>query len=570
MKRYTRILAVGLALVFAAGCGSEGEQGPPGDTHDVTTERIEDHDQCTGGGVDILINDVVASTVCDGEDGVGDAPEVDTERHEDHADCPGGGVDIIVDGTVSDVICDGEDGEEGQAPQIVIAEDPEDCGDAGGVAVTLGDEDPFPICNGEDGAGEGGEVPEIVIGEPSDCGDAGGYSLTIGEEDPIDICNGEAGTGEGGSDVEIVELEPSDVGPCIEGGLEITVTDSDGNDETFVICGVSPIDPPEIGWCNTSYPGSIETLDIGSAVVYGQVYVEDFTGDQPATLPEDDFVAALGYVEAAADPVDDVDPTDGAWEWIEAELNEDFENGNNDEFMADFSEIDAGEYYYLYRMSVDGGDNWVYCGLDGDFDAGDYDASEDAGWMEVSSVEPGLLAGWDFQGANLSATRGQDGNAYAMFSDGDESDPVGSSTFFGGGQSHWAAAGVWITEDEFPPSDFEDLEYFGFYSAAFASFDEFTVNGEFRRTGEGPKQFQIVAEFDDGALAMLEVAVEITDADTNMTIDGIEVDRDDLVSIGDDPDQDASIVAFRIYGFEANNFGGGENMRVIDIEFEGL
>ena len=582
MKWCIRSVVLVSILFFMAGCGGEGEQGPPGEDADVQTQRVDDHDECPGAATEILIDGEVTAVVCDGESGPtgddgqdgedGETPEVTTERHDDHDECPAGGVDILVDGEVETVVCDGEDGE-GQIPEISIEEEPDECGDLGGVAVTIGDEAPFVLCNGEQG-----DAPEIEIGQPDNCGDAGGYSITVGDADPIDVCNGADGQdgddgqdGQDGEDgfspnIDVVELDPDPTGPCVEGGVELTITsqDASGNvtDESVIICaGGQPLPDPEISFCNVSYPEMIEQNDDESTTVYGHIEVDGYTGEQGGQLP-DEYGAELGWGDVG------VEPSDADWDWKEAELDEDFDwDDNRDAFMADLGPVDAGDYDYLYRMTVDG-QEWTYCGLEGMFDLADYDADVDAGFMEVSEAAS-VIVHWDFDAEDeedrlLSPPVG---NGWARFSDGTFEEPVGGSTFFGPGGSHWAAAGYWSEDSEFPDSEFDDREFFEFNSEDFSEFDQVSINADFQRSSTGPAQAQIVAEFDDGTVAHLPDALDLPSGSSSHSVDA---SSDVLVAFdGGVIDADDEIESFRVYGFDSGSFGGSENMRVEDIEFVG-
>lgn len=553
MKWCSRSIALLSVFGFLFACGGEGAQGPPGEDAEVETEAFEEHDDCPGSGIEILVDGEVTAVVCDGI-----SSDVTTQRNDDHDECPAGGLDIIVDGEVVDVVCDGEDGEdgEGQAPEISIDEDPEECGDAGGVAVTIGDEDPFQICNGESS-----DAPDITIGDDEDCGEAGGYSITVGDADPVDICNGEDGFT---PTVETEELDPDPTGPCVDGGVRLTITsqDADGDpaEESVVICaGNKPLPDPEIGWCNVAYPDSIEQYDDEATTVYGHVEVDGYTGEQGGQLPEE-FAGQLGWGDAG------VDPSDSDWEWLDADVDEDFDwDDSRDSFMADLGPVDAGEYHYLYRMTVDG-QEWTYCGLEGIVDLEDFDGEVDPGFLDVSTA-PTVIGLWDFD-AEDEADRLLNppiGDGWARFSDGTEEDPVGGSTFFG--STHWVGQGYWSEDSEFPDEEFEDREFFEFNSDDFSDFDEVLVNVDFQRTTTGPAQAQMVAEFDDGTLAMLEEAVELPDGSSSYNLD---ISPDVLEVFEGELEDGDEVVSYRVYGFDSGNFGGSENMRIEDIEFIGF
>ncbi|MFO7735213.1 MAG: alpha-amylase family glycosyl hydrolase [bacterium] len=122
-------------------------------------------------------------------------------------------------------------------------------------------------------------------------------------------------------------------------------------------------------WIGIQWPYTIN-LEIGEEgeVVYAQIYMDD--GSTGAGKPENkSFIAQLGIkkdVTKAEYPV-----ISSTWHWTDASFNTDFaggEFGNNHEYMAGFPMDRNGDFAYIYRFSLNGGESWWYCdkGIQGD------------------------------------------------------------------------------------------------------------------------------------------------------------------------------------------------------------
>lgn len=428
----------------------------------------------------------------------GQSPEVDVEPFDDHEDCPAGGYEVIVDGETEATICDGQDGqtgEDGETPEISTErfDDHEDC-PAGGVLVEIGDDETV-VCDGEDGTTPIVDVQEVA-----------------------------PGTGPG---------------DCPNGGVELTITsvDEDGetSTETKLICGGGePLPEVELDSCLIDEPSdSFEIFEDETFWTYGHFDAGPYTGaDAPGEIPEGDLVGEFGYGDV------DTDPDNGDWTWEEADIDEDWYDEETDSFEYLVEDFEVGTYHYLYRVSIDGGDNWTYCGVDGDFELTDYDSETDPGIGEVL-VAPETIAAWIFgdDDDSLDPTEG-DGTAELV---------NGSGTFSSGGGWY---AGSWITDDELP-EDLDDQQYFRFASDDFSDSDEFNLAGTFRRTGTGPQQLAVVAEYDDDSLALHDEGIELASDDEESHELVISSDQLDDEDVG----ETADLEAIRIYGYDADGSG---------------
>ena len=108
-------------------------------------------------------------------------------------------------------------------------------------------------------------------------------------------------------------------------------------------------------WCNLQHPPAMTSSEgLQTAPAYGQVLATGFTeadGQHPG------LIAELGWGPDGSDP-----SAGAAWTWQAARHNT--QVGDNDEYVAHLTVLDAGSYDYGYRFSVDGGVSWLYCDLD--------------------------------------------------------------------------------------------------------------------------------------------------------------------------------------------------------------
>jgi len=136
----------------------------------------------------------------------------------------------------------------------------------------------------------------------------------------------------------------------------------------------------DISWCNLQYPASTTTqVQVASELITGRVYAQGVT-DQPGQ--GQGITSQLGYGPAGSDPT-----TDASWVWTDAVYNVDADEVN-DEYMANLTVAQAGQYDYAYR--VNGGGDWTYCDLNGSDDG--Y-STDQAGKLTVQDQsEP--MVGW--------------------------------------------------------------------------------------------------------------------------------------------------------------------------------
>ncbi len=133
----------------------------------------------------------------------------------------------------------------------------------------------------------------------------------------------------------------------------------------------------EADYCNVQFPLSLSvTTGMMSGLVFGQIFELGVTEAAGAGLP---IRAQLGYGPANANP-----QYEAGWTWTDATFN--VQQGNNDEFQAQFTAPAVGSYRYVYRMSVDNGTSWTYC----DQNAGDFGAGSNPGLRFDFADEPVL------------------------------------------------------------------------------------------------------------------------------------------------------------------------------------
>lgn len=144
------------------------------------------------------------------------------------------------------------------------------------------------------------------------------------------------------------------------GSVSVIVRATDGKTASLPD-GFSYVDSQllSIGWCVLQSPASTSTkISEATESIYGRAFVEGCTeGDSACSQ----LVAQLGFGAAGSDPTaDSVD-----WTWSEAVYNAAHTDDNNDEFKSSLVLQDEGSYSYTYRFSVDDGQSWTYCDLDG-------------------------------------------------------------------------------------------------------------------------------------------------------------------------------------------------------------
>jgi hypothetical protein len=120
-------------------------------------------------------------------------------------------------------------------------------------------------------------------------------------------------------------------------------------------CGSAPT--YTVGWCRLQFPPSMISIEGDERVVYGQVFVDGITDLTPGPDVDTQVIGQVGFGTNGSDP--------NTWTgWTVAEVNPDFSNADNDEYMASATIPAAGSYDYAFRFSADGGSNWTYCDLD--------------------------------------------------------------------------------------------------------------------------------------------------------------------------------------------------------------
>lgn len=99
---------------------------------------------------------------------------------------------------------------------------------------------------------------------------------------------------------------------------------------------------PAIGWANTNFPASGSICNGFSFDVYGQVYIAGVTeaGGQGTGV-----TAQLGWSTSNTNP--------STWtNWTSAVFNS--QQGNNDQFFAQLTNLASGTYYYAFRYALNG------------------------------------------------------------------------------------------------------------------------------------------------------------------------------------------------------------------------
>ncbi len=116
--------------------------------------------------------------------------------------------------------------------------------------------------------------------------------------------------------------------------------------------------PCEVLWCNLQFPTTLSVAEqTDTAPVYGQIYAPPLTLGIH-TIAISSLRARLGYGAEDSLP-------DDSWTWVDADFNTEFEDSNNEEFLATFTApspaVMPALYNYRYRMSADGGLSWTLC-----------------------------------------------------------------------------------------------------------------------------------------------------------------------------------------------------------------
>ena len=119
---------------------------------------------------------------------------------------------------------------------------------------------------------------------------------------------------------------------------------------------------PYVTWCKLQSPTTInQDKDTQGELVFARIYVGGVTETTTDASPI--IKAQLGYT-----PYDVTSPViEGNFFFVDASYNPSCTSCdvNNDEYMVSFPTDMAGNYKYIYRLSVDDGNSWLYCDLNG-------------------------------------------------------------------------------------------------------------------------------------------------------------------------------------------------------------
>ena len=126
---------------------------------------------------------------------------------------------------------------------------------------------------------------------------------------------------------------------------------------------------PTVDWCRLHFPGDLTAAAGSTFTSYGRVFAGGITTRTTGTDVVDGFVAEIGVGPDGATP-------DDTWTWTPAEPNAgwaDDDEPGNDEYQADVTVPEPGEYDMAWRFSADDGGAWLYC----DRRVGDSDGAAD-------------------------------------------------------------------------------------------------------------------------------------------------------------------------------------------------
>lgn len=174
----------------------------------------------------------------------------------------------------------------------------------------------------------------------------------------------------------------------LDAGATWTYCDLDGSTNGYASAqaGVLVVAPPAVGpdWCRFEGPSPVDVV-LGEAtpVLRGRVFVEGVTSGAGKGAGVRGQVG-FGPLTAAV--------TGSAWSWSEAAYVGDADGlapGDlaNDEYGASLSPALPGTYAVAYRFSIDEGQSWTYCDLDG-LDNG-FDLASQTGRMRVTGLSVG-------------------------------------------------------------------------------------------------------------------------------------------------------------------------------------
>jgi len=136
------------------------------------------------------------------------------------------------------------------------------------------------------------------------------------------------------------------------------------------------------GWVGVQWPYSISTsVNADPEMVYGRIWLENETGCPLTNYPQhSSWKAELGYRKGTGSAEYPIIPV--KWTWIDANFNSGYDcaDGNqNHEYMIPFPTDKGGNFIYIFRFSLDGGETWWYGdkGVEGNTPGPGFITSED-------------------------------------------------------------------------------------------------------------------------------------------------------------------------------------------------
>ena len=117
------------------------------------------------------------------------------------------------------------------------------------------------------------------------------------------------------------------------------------------------------GWIGVQWPFTINKMKGADPdMVYGRIWVENETGCPLSTYQQhSNWIAQLGYKSGTGSTEYPI--IRGSWTWIDANFNSGYDcaDGNqNHEYMIPFPTNKDGNFIYIFRFSLDGGNSWWY------------------------------------------------------------------------------------------------------------------------------------------------------------------------------------------------------------------
>ena len=166
------------------------------------------------------------------------------------------------------------------------------------------------------------------------------------------------------------------------GAGDWTYCDSDGSDNGYGAGSAGDLTveapPPLVDWCRAQWPEETWTgPDFPTDPLYGHVFHEGVTEGGGAGSG---ITAEVGWGAHGSDP------SSGGWTWVTASYLNDVDHlelDDADEYVTTLTISSAGDYSYAFRFSVDSGENWLFCDLDGSTDG--YETGN-AGYLRVVST----------------------------------------------------------------------------------------------------------------------------------------------------------------------------------------